>query len=427
VELLVKFYLPVGLALAALVAMPVQAKEGDTFRPFVSMGYFYDSNLYRLVEAEFNLAPSDLRDDRYSILSAGINVDWKPGRQQIVANATKTWIRYDQNSRLDFDGDDTQATWNWRLGNRLSGNLGAAKSTSQSSFEDVGVVNNQVDRERYYGRAEWEFHPRWRIGGGVEEIDNTNSALTQRSQDFQQQAYDGVLSYRTPKGGNLRLQVRRIDADFPNPQVLASVCSFFVFCPPYPFIPSEVTDNSYKQTEYNLLGDWRVSGKLTLRGQAGWVDRQYESVLKGNFNGFSPVLVPRPDFSGFVGRVSGDWYATGKTLLSASLYREPGGAGDINASSVLKNGASVNGVWLVREKWRMNAKVTYENRDFKGDPGTLQEQRNDDTVGASLSLSYMPIQAVSVDVGVSSGRRDSNFSVEEYEFHSVFANVRADF
>jgi len=419
VELLVKFYLPVGLALAALVAMPVQAKEGDTFRPFVSMGYFYDSNLYRLDEAEFNLAPSDLRDDRYSILSAGINVDWKPGRQQIVANATKTWIRYDQNSRLDFDGDDTQATWNWRLGNRLSGNLGAAKTTSQSSFEDIGVVNNQVDRERYYGRAEWEFHPRWRIGGGVEEIDNTNSALTQRSQDFQQQAYDVVLGYRTPKGGNLRLQVRRIDADFPTLQILG--VNIF---PPI----VAVADNSFKQDEYNLLGDWRVSGKLTLRGQAGWVDRQYESVLKGNFNGFSPVLVPRPDFSGFVGRVSGDWYATGKTLLSASLYREPGGAQDINASSVLKKGASVKGVWLLREKWRLNAGASFENREFTGDPGgALLPQRNDDTVDTSLSLSYSPIQAVSLDVGVRAGRRDSNFSAEEYEFHSVFANVRADF
>jgi len=419
VELLVKFYLPVGLALAALVAMPVQAKEGDTFRPFVSMGYFYDSNLFRLAETQFDLAPSDLRDDRYSILSAGINVDWKPGRQQIVANATKTWIRYDQNSRLDFDGDDTQATWNWRLGNRLSGNLGAAKSTSQSSFEDVGVVNNQVDRERYYGRAEWEFHPRWRIGGGVEEIDNTNSALTQRSQDFQQQAYDVVLGYRTPKGGNLRLQVRRIDADFPTLQILG--VNIF---PPI----VAVADNSFKQDEYNLLGDWRVSGKLTLRGQAGWVDRQYESVLKGNFNGFSPVLVPRPDFSGFVGRVSGDWYATGKTLLSASLYREPGGAQDINASSVLKKGASVKGVWLVREKWRLNAGASFENREFTGDPGgALLPQRNDDTVDTSLSLTYTPIQAVSLDVGVRAGRRDSNFSAEDYEFHSVFANVRADF
>jgi exopolysaccharide biosynthesis operon protein EpsL len=420
VELLVKFYLPAGLALAALVAMPVQAKGGDTLRPFVSMGYFYDSNLYRLAEAEFNLAPSDLRDDRYSILSAGINVDWKPGRQQIVANATKTWIRYDQNSRLDFDGDDTQATWNWRLGNRLSGNLGAAKSTSQSSFEDVNLVNNEVDRERLYGRAEWEFHPRWRIGGGVEEVDNTNSALTQRSQDFEQQVYDVVLSYRTPKGSNLSAQVRRVDSEFHDPQIL-SVSPL----PPF-FVLVGVADDSYKQTEYNLLGDWRLSGKLTLRGRAGWTDRQYKNVLRGDFDEFVfPQLKERPDFSGYTARLSADWYATGKTLLSVAAYQELGDAMDINASTVLNTGASVNGVWMLREKWRLNAGATFVNRVYEGDPGA--SQRNDDTLGASLSLSYVPIQAVSVDLGVRAGRRDSSIPVEDYEYHSVFANVRADF
>ncbi|MDP3214156.1 MAG: outer membrane beta-barrel protein [Deltaproteobacteria bacterium] len=401
------------LAGAMLLALPAMAKEGDTFRPFVSLGYFYDSNLFRLDENE---SPGTQRDDRYALLSAGANVDWKPGRQQVVANLTKTLIRYDQNTYLDFEGDDMQATWNWRLGNRISGNLGAAKSTSQSSFSDIGLVNNQVDRERRYGRAEWEFHPRWRIGGGLETTDNTNSAPSQLSQNVQQQVQDVVLSYRTPKGSNLRAQARRIDADFPNQQLLRFVFPFFV----------EVADNSFKQTEYNLLGDWRLSGKLTLRGQAGWVDRQYKNELKDDLGG-AALLNERPDFSGFTGRVSVDWYATGKTLLSVAAYREPGGATDINASSLLKTGASVNGVWLMREKWRLNLGATYENRDYKGDPGATQPQRNDDTLGSLLSVTYTPHRAVALDLGARAGSRDSNISGEDYSFHSLFATVRADF
>ena len=403
--------------LGAVLAMPAQAKEGDTFRPFVSYGTFLDSNLFRLADNE---SPGTPRDDRYSVLSAGLNVDWKPGRQEIVANATKTRVRYNRNSMFDSDGNDYQATWNWRLGNRLSGNAGASESLSQSNFDSVGQVNNQVTRKRRFGRAEWEFHPRWRVGGGVETADYANSAPTLASQDAQTQARDVVLRYYTPKGSKLGVQVRRIDAEYPNPQLLHFVSIFGVI------FPDEVADNSYKQTEYNLLGDWSVSGKLNLHGQAGWVDRQYENALKGNYL-FVPQLKERPNFSGFAGRMSADWYATGKTLLSVSLYQELGGAQDINASSVLKKGASINGVWLIREKWRMNVGATYENRDFKGDPGTTQLQRNDDTFGESLSISYAPIQAVSVDVGVSAGRRNSNISVEEYRFHMVFANVRADF
>ncbi len=400
--------------LAALGALPAAAKEGDTFRPFISAGHFYDSNLFRLADDEY---PGMQRDDRYNLVNAGINVDWKPGRQQFIASATKTLVRYDHNTYLDFDGDDLKATWNWRLGNRFSGNLGATQSTSQSSFGDIGLVNNQVDRKRYFGRAEWEFHPRWRIGGGLESMDNSNSAPTQFSQDFNRRAQEVFLGYRTPKGSSLRGQVRRIDAEFPNLQCLQND---FPVC----FM---VADNSYKQTEYNVLGDWPFSGKLTLRGQAGWVDRQYENTLRDYSNLFVPDFKPRPDYSGFTGRVAADWYATGKTLLSVAAYRELGGATDINASSVLKHGASVNGVWLVREKWRMNAGVTYENRDFKGDPGTSQPQRNDDTVSATLSLTYTPIRVVSLDVGVSAGRRDSNIAVEDYKFHSMFVNVRADF
>jgi exopolysaccharide biosynthesis operon protein EpsL len=400
------------VGLAALWALSAQAKEGDTFRPFVSLGYFYDSNLFRLSDDE---SPGFSRDDRYGVLSAGLDVDWKPGRQQIVANATKTWVRYDRNTAYDYDGNDYKAAWNWRLGNRLSGNLGAAESRSQSNFDSVGLVNNQVTRKRRFGRAEWEFHPRWRIGGGVEETDNTNSAESQASQDFQQHAYDAGVSYRTPKGSTLRARVRRTDAEYPN---LQCVQNDFPYC-------FAVADNSYKQSEYSLLGDWRVSGKLTLRGQAGWVDRKYENALRDYSNLFVPDFKSRPDFSGFSGRLAADWYATGKTMLSVSTYRELGGAGDINASSVLRTGAGVDGVWLMREKWRMNAGMTYENRDFRGDPGTFQ--RNDDTLGASLSLSYMPMQTVSVDVGARTGRRDSNISADDYTFNSVFANVRADF
>ncbi len=400
--------------LSVMFASSVQAHEGDTFRPFVSYGLFSDSNLFRLADSE---SPGFPRSDRYSVLSAGLNVDWKPGRQQIVANATKTRVRYNRNAMFDSDGNDYQATWNWRLGNRLSGNLGAAESLSQSNFDSVGLVNNQVTRKRRFGHAEWEFHPRWRIGGGIAEADYANSAPSLASQDAQTQARDVNLSYRTPKGSSLSAQIRRIDAEYPN---LQCVSSFFGFC-------LEVADNSYKQTEYNLLGNWSASGKLKLRGQAGWVDRQYENVLRGLFGGVVPALKPRPDFSGFAGRVSADWYASGKTLLSVSAYQELGGASDINASSVLKKGASMNGVWLIREKWRLNAGATFENRDFKGDSGTIQPQRNDDTTSESLSISYMPIQAVSVDVGVSAGRRDSNRSGDNYSYHMLFANIRADF
>lgn len=400
---------------ALLWAGMVGAHEGDTFRPFVSAGYFQDSNLFRLAKGE---SPGTQRDERYALYQAGLNVDWKPGRQQFLVSASKTLIRYDRNAFLDFDGDDLQASWNWRLGNRLSGQLGAAKSTSQSSFSDIALVNNEVDRERRFGRVEWEIHPRWRLGGGYDTTDNTNSAPSQISQNVEQSARDVILTYRTPKGSRLSAQVRRIEADYPTMQVLQGTIFF-----------ADLADNSFRQTEYNLLGDWQLTGKFKLRGQAGWVKRQYDNRFKSAPVIFFPTLIERPDFSGVAGRLSADWFPTGKTLVSGAVYQELGGASDINASSVLKRGASLKGVWLVREKWRMNAGVSYENRDFRGDPGTVPGllRRNDDTVSGNLGLSYMPIRAVSIDLGVQAGRRDSNVAADDYTFRTLYLNVRGDF
>jgi len=408
-----------GIALWALLTRSALAWEGDTFRPSISLGQFYDSNLFRLSDSA---NPSGIqRSDHYQVLSGGVNVDWKPGRQQLVASAMKTFVRYDQNTFLDYQGNDLKATWNWRLGNRFSGNLGASEATGQSSFGDIGVVNNKFTRKRRFGRADWSFHPRWQIGAGVEETDNSNSAPSQFVWDYHQTAEDVTLAYLTPKGSRLRTQVRRINASFPNQQILQAGLFFGVPV-------AQVADNSYEQTEYNLLGDWSLSGKVTLHGTAGWVDRRYDNILQSNIiGGYYAALAPRSDFSGFNGRVTADWYATGKTLMSVSLYQELAGAQDINATSVLKKGASLNGVWLVREKWRLNAGVTFENRDFRGDMGTGLPHRTDDTWGSSLSVNYAPIQAVSIDLGVSSGRRDSNISVYEYTFHSAFVNIRADF
>ena len=39
-----------------LLALPTMAKEGDTFRPFVSYTRYYDSNLFRLSDSEIAAA-----------------------------------------------------------------------------------------------------------------------------------------------------------------------------------------------------------------------------------------------------------------------------------------------------------------------------------------------------------------------------------
>ena len=403
-ELLVRRALPfVGLVLGALLALPAHAKEGDTFRPFVSYTRYYDSNLLRLDDGVPNIQVDEnglffndpQRSDQYSVLSAGVNVDWKPGRQRVIASATKNRVRFSHYDRYDNDGSDYQLKWNWRLGNYWSGQVGATESVSQSDFEYV-KVNNQITRENQFASADWQFHPRLSVGLGAAAATVTNSIFPQTLLDYENQSVTATLGYTTPKGSKLRGQFRQVDGEYPNRP------------------PGSLVDPLYTQTEYNLLGDWSVTGKLITRGKIGYVQRENDTKSER-------------DFSGLNGRLSADYYPTGKTMLNWAIYREIANSDDVNATYRLNTGTSLGAAWLATSKITLRANTTFENRSFEGSTGAGGTQRDEDVLSGSLSLSYAPVRMATIDLGLQAGRRDSNIPVNDYTFHSVFVSVRADF
>lgn len=392
----------VVLVSSALCALPAQAKEGDTFRPFVSYTQMWDDNLYRLSQAEIAANLVTHASDRYGVLSAGLDVDWRPARQQVEARLSKSQVRFDRNTRLDYDGSDYQLKWNWRLGNHWSGRIGATEKVTQSSFSDLVnlQINNEITREDRFVDANWQFHPRWSVGAGATTLSSTNSAAQQASLDYDETAYTATLGYRTPKGSMLRLQLRRVNGDYPRRTVL-------------------FLDRAYTQDEINVLGDWTVSGKLVARGRLGYVQRQNDTVSQR-------------DFSGITGRLSADYLPTGKTLLSAAVYREIANSDDAIASYQLSTGASLSAAWMATSKLTLRATAQTENRAFEGDTGLMPglPRRDEDTVSGSVSLSYSPLRMATVDVGVQAGERQSNvpfYAANAYRFRAVFVSMRLDF
>ena len=394
-----KYLAPLAwLALSALQAMPALAKEGDALRPFVTYSRNYDSNLYRLAKSE--QAPGLKLSDQFDVLSTGLNADWRPGRQRIIASASKNWVRFSRNTHLDYSGSDLQLKWSWRLGNHGSGQIGVTKSTTQSSFSDVNLlINNQVTRENQFANADWQFHPRWHVGLGAAASTSTNSTPQQAPSDYEDISVSATLGYTTPKGSVLRGQLRRVDGEYPNRS------------------PSLFVDQAYSQTEYNLLGDWTMSGKLVAHGKIGYVQRENDTLSQR-------------DFSGLNGRLSADYFPSGKTVLSWAAYREIGNTDDFNASYQLSSGTSLGVAWLATSRLTLRANATIENRSFEGDTGVVvpgTPQRDEDSLSGSLSLSYAPVRMAMIDAGLQAGRRDSNVDDNDYKFHSVFVRVQADF
>ena len=386
-----------GLALGILLSLPATAKEGDTFRPFVSYAHYLDSNLFRLAESEYSLVPE--RSDQYSVLSAGLNVDWKPGRQQILASISKNRVRYSRNTQLDYDGSDNSLRWNWRVGNHWSGQVGATENKSQSNFESGLLTNNQVTRENKFVSAEWQFHPRYSAELGAAAATVSNSTAPQKPLDYEDKSVFVTLRYITPKGSNLRGQLRQVKGEYPNRA------------------PNLSVDRAYTQTEYNLLGDWKLSGKLTPRAKLGYVQRENDSLSQR-------------DFSGLAGRLSVDYFPTGKTLFTGAVYRELGNSDDINASYQVSTGISLGGVWQTRPKITLRANTSYENRSFQGNTGFAPSglaQRDEDTLSGTLSLSYAPVRLATIDFGLQAGQRESNIKPNDYTFNLLYVNLRADF
>jgi len=400
-----------------LLALPAAAKEGDTFRPFVSYARYYDSNLFRLAEGETAVTVENGKPllvtlassaDQYGVLNAGLDVDWKPGRQQVLASVSKSLVRYAKYSSLDYDGQDYRATWNWRLGNHWSGQLGASEVITQTSFSDLQsfdingkpiilAVTNLDTTARQLASAEWEFHPRWRVGGGADLATSDNSKLQQQSQNYEDNNENVYLTYLTPKGSKLRGEYRHMDVTYPNRQ----------------FVAGSLIDNSYTQEEYNFLGDWTVSGKLLTHLKLGYVQRQHPHLSSS-------------DYSGLAGRVTADYYPTGKTALTLAVYREPTPVEQNNASFQLNTGAILNAAWLLTDKITARAGASYVNANYEVIVAG-QQNRIDDTLNGSLSLSYTPVRMATIDLGLQSGRQNSTIPVNDYTFHSVFVSVRADF
>lgn len=388
----------VALALGMLLDLPAVAKEGDTFRPTISYARYFDSNLFRLAESEYALLPE--RSDQFGVLSAGFNMDWKPGRQQILASASKSQVRYSRNTQLDYDGSDYSLKLNWRVGNYWSGQVGTTETVSQSSFADLGSrINNQVTRGNRFVSAQWLIHPRFSAELGASEAVVSNSTAQWKPLDYEAKSASATLIYSTPKSSKLRGQVLRVNGEYPN-----RLANSFI-------------DRAYTQTEYNLFGDWVFSGKLTPHAKIGYIQRESGAVSQRNF-------------SGFAGRLSADYYPTGKTALNWAVYRELGSSYDINASYQISTGTSLGAAWLVTSKITLRANGRYENRNFQGDTGFAPPglvQRNEDILSGSLSLSYAPVRPVTIDLGLQAGRRDSNIPSNDYTFNMLYVSLRADF
>jgi hypothetical protein len=83
----------------------------------------------------------------------------------------------------------------------------------------------------------------------------------------------------------------------------------------------------------------------------------------------------------------------------------------------------------VTSKFIVQGELSFEKRDFRGDPGIIPglATREDDFRQARLTLSYTPIRNVELSLSYENGDRRSNNVVNSFDYQSWFGTIRVSF
>jgi exopolysaccharide biosynthesis operon protein EpsL len=375
-----------------LLAGSALAAPEDAIRPYASYSVTRDSNLFRLQD--------NPESDVLKRLEAGVDIDLPISRQHLLARANVSNTRFNRFSDLGYDGRDLLGQWNWQLGNLWSGDLGYSNTRTLASFADIQQrLQNVRTQQRAFADASYRLHPDWRVSAGTSRYDLTNSAGSQNYLDRTEDAAELGLQYISPTSSTVGLQLKRIDGNLPNRELISSI----------------LYDNSYRQTELNATANWAFSGNSRFTGRLGYTRRKHAQVAER-------------DFSGIAGRLGMNWVMAGKTTVDAAVWREVGAVEGGSSSYVLSSGASLAPSWAATSKLTVQGRISYQKYDYQGDPRFINVQLRKDTVRTlAVGAFYAPWRSTRLGLNFQTDRRDSNTAQADYRANSVTASVRVEF
>lgn len=349
------------LQLGAVSCLPAFAAEGDVFQPYVGYSFAYDENVSGIKDAD---NPDNRKlSDTSRRAEAGLAVKKRISQQVLSAKLNVAHVTYDEFDTLNNDSKDLLGNWNWHVGDRVEGNLGASYVQELSSVTNSGGVDarNLRTQRREFFDGSWLLHPSWRVRGGLSR--DKLSYDVDAADDRNENASELGLDYLARSGSTVGMRLRHTRGDLPNQ-------------------PSG--DNNYDQNELKAKVDWLLTGKTQLQFLGGYVQRKYGSDSAR-------------DYSGLNARVIANWKPTGQLGVTVSGWREIGAPANLtteygefippvgsSSSFTLNQGVSIGSTWDVTSKIRLAALLKHETNDFRG----AEAGREDTYRTASAKLTY---------------------------------------
>ncbi len=388
-------------ALAAPSAMSSLSEGLDVFQFNAGVSTRYDDNLFRQASG---LEESDI----INRLSLGVSIDAQYSLQTIRFNAGITRNRYRTNDRLDWDNKNYGGSWSWAITPRLTGTLSANRNEQVVNFNDILVNNNDPDSIQQIIQSnrnesflfDYNVFGGWHVRGGASQQEQKNSQSFQQNPTFTTKGVDLGVRYDFRSGSQLTVMnhTRRGDND---DRVLS---------------PNAFFDNAFKENETEMVLNWLLSAKSTLRTDFGYYKREHDNLSVW-------------DYSGFQGGVAYQWTPTGKLAVNIDLSSRLGTFQSIDVSGNVQNSYtrttsfSIRPVYQYSSKISFNGRLSYSKRKFEGDKNSAisssTARKEDDLYSVGLGMNWQPRENASVGLNLSHQKNDSDNDLFDYKAKSA--------
>ncbi len=337
-----------------------------------------DSNVFRGPVAQ---------SDTITTGRLGLRWDQPWAQQRIQLEATKTFTRYDKFTNLDFDGFNYNGAWFWRLGTRLSGKLSGSRSEDLTPFDST--LSNQRNKRITENQAldvDAIVSGGWHLLLGTSKSNQRSeqNALLNRTPDFDAINGNIGVKYETRAGNSVGAQWTKTDGEYTNNSIAA-------------------LNTSYTENLGELTFDWKLTGSSTINGRAGWLNRDNESPLRG-------------DFSGPSGSVSYAWVSGGKlgVTMGAAIRTMP--LQLLTANSVEESSVFLTPTWQLSPKSSVYMTLSYlDSKDKSDTPAIAIPLRHDTTESSLVGMRWSATRTLSIDASVEHRQRKSNIRLAEYD------------
>lgn len=380
------------------------ANSQQVVTPYAQYSLTYDDNVLRVRSPSDALSAlgTEKMSDSYSTKVGGLRINKLLGRQRFLVDASMNRTNYDYFSQFNNDGKDLRSDWSWVVGPYLSGDVGYTYSEALTPFQNFRVFERNIrTTSSKFVSASLKMHPDWTLRGQFTKFGLGYSLASQQINTFTQNISELGVDYTPRTGSTVGLQLRHTNGNYPYSTLFDGV----------------LLNNSFTQDEIKARVLWLVSGKTRLQFLGGRVDRKRQVSGQANYSGFNARLV-------------GDWAATGKTSVTMNLWREIGGLSDVDANYALTSGVSLSATLQSTDKLSFNGLLDLERRNYNGAvvvSGVTPSGRRDRYEKAGFSVTYMPINSLSLVASIFRENLQSNIETYGYVSNGVALSTRYEF